>query len=236
MSAALAIFVKTPGHSPIKTRLAASIGMGDALEFYRLAARAVMQVASATSDVKCNLQPYWAVAEREALHDPAWRDAPTLWQGEGGLGERLHHTYASLQARHGRVLLLGADAPQLTPELLRAALDALDVPHTPFVLGAASDGGFWLFGGRLPVASDIWCNIAYSRADTCAQLRAALAPCGIAELPTLTDVDSAADLPVVSEALEMQTNPLSAKLELRKWLSRRGISAALPGARSALKE
>jgi glycosyltransferase A (GT-A) superfamily protein (DUF2064 family) len=45
---ALAIFVKTPGLSPVKTRLAEGIGQARAEAFYRLAVDAVAEVALAT--------------------------------------------------------------------------------------------------------------------------------------------------------------------------------------------
>ncbi|HXS73704.1 MAG TPA: DUF2064 domain-containing protein [Rhodanobacteraceae bacterium] len=217
--AALAVFVKTPGLSPVKTRLATSIGQENAIAFHRLAACAVMEVTHAARNAACDLQPYWAVAEHAALDAVCWCGAPRLWQGEGELGARLHRVYASLQARHGRALMIGADAPQLTPALLRAALAALDDPATPFVLGAAADGGFWLFGGRVPMAESIWRGVRYSHARTAGELRAALASFGaIATLPSLTDVDSAADLSALAEALDALDDPLPAQRRLRAWL------------------
>lgn len=217
MTTALAIFVKTPGLSPIKTRLAASIGARAATEFHCLAARAVAEVAGDVGDV---LQPCWAVAERTALNDPLWWGLPTLWQGEGSLGGRLHRIYSTLRAKHERVLLVGADAPQITPALVRCASNALD-HDAPFVLGEARDGGFWLFGGRAPVAREVWCNVAYSREDTCARLRAALAPHGIAELPVLCDVDCATDVPLLAKALGTLADPVPAQSELHIWLRTR---------------
>jgi len=107
MTAAVAIFVKTPGLSPVKTRLAAGVGVEAATEFHRLAAASVAGVARACGE---EIVPYWAVAEQEALDAPAWRGFPTIWQGEGGLGARLDRIYATLLLRHGRVLLIGADA------------------------------------------------------------------------------------------------------------------------------
>ena len=224
VGAALAVFVKTPGYSPIKTRLAATIGEEHALAFHRLAARAVMQVACATRDSGYNLQPYWAVAESAALQDPAWRELPILWQGDGGLGERLHHIYSALQARHRGVLLLGADAPQVTPDLLHTALRALQNPRTPFALGAACDGGFWLFGGRRRIARETWCAVTYAGEDTCRQLRHALgSPTAIAELPMLADVDSAPDLATVAKSLDVLPDPVPAQRELLDWLRARTV-------------
>ncbi|MEO6966958.1 MAG: DUF2064 domain-containing protein [Rhodanobacteraceae bacterium] len=219
MSAALAIFVKTPGHSPIKTRLAAAIGEDNAIAFYQLAVTAVAQLAARTQEPACALRAYWAVAEAAALDDPVWRALPRIAQGKGNLGARLHHVYSTLQARHGRVLLLGADAPQVTIALLRAASAALDDPATPFVLGNAHDGGFWLFGGRVPIPEAVWRGVHYSQARTADELRSALMPLGrIAQLPRLTDVDTAPDLGALADALDALPEPLPAQRALRAWL------------------
>ncbi len=217
---ALAIFVKTPGYSPIKTRLAAAIGEARASEFHRLAARAVAEVVRVASEAQGDpITPYWAVAENAALDERSWSGFPCLWQGDGDLAARLDRVYSTLQSRHGRALLIGADAPQITVDLLRAACVALDDPDTPFVLGAASDGGFWLFGGRVPVTDDVWRGVTYSKSQTASELCSALAPLGrIAELPTLTDVDHVDDLPALEDALTQLEAPLPAQQALRAWL------------------
>ena len=216
MSAVLAIFVKTPGHSPVKTRLAASIGQRRAEHFHRLAAAAVAAVARAAMP---GVQPCWAVAESDALNDPMWNALPTLWQGEGTLGARLHHVCASLQSRHGRVLLIGADAPQISAGLLRTAVDALRAPVTPFVLGRANDGGFWLFGTRQPVPEAAWLAPRYSCADTASMLIDALSSHGaIASLPMINDVDDGDDLASLIVDLKALSEPLPEQRELLAWL------------------
>lgn len=226
MTTALAIFVKTPGHSPLKTRLAATIGAPAATAFHRLAARAVAESARAARAGDPTLHAYWAVAESAALGDPLWQGLPPLWQGEGGLGARMHHVYAALLARHERVLLVGADTPQLTPALLLRARDALTDPATPFVMGEASDGGFWLFGGRVPIGRELWCGVRYSCAETALQFRAALQPLGrLAALPRLTDVDRGADLDALDDALVALPVLLPAQRELQQWLAARRVSS-----------
>lgn len=228
MSTALAIFVKTPEYSPVKTRLAAAIGEDNATAFYRLAAAAVAQVAAHAQEPERALRAHWAVAEAAAMDDPAWHALPRVEQGEGDLGSRLHHVYSTLRASNGRVLLLGADAPQLTIALLWAAIDALDDAATAFVLGEASDGGFWLFGGRMPIPESIWRGVRYSRSSTADELRTALKPLGgIASLPALTDVDSASDFGALADALDALSDPLPAQRALRAWLQ------ALPATSSA---
>ncbi len=219
MTAALAIFVKTAGLSPVKTRLAAGIGAHAAQRFHQLAAAATAEVARACEPW---LKPHWAIAEADPAAAAAWPDFASLHQGQGDLGERLHTVYARLQARHGRALLIGADAPQLTVASLRHALIALDDPNTPYVIGAATDGGFWLFGGRVSIAHEVWCGVRYSRPDTAMQLQAALQPLGtIATLPALTDVDEAADLDALEKALAALPTRVPAQDELLRWMAAR---------------
>jgi rSAM/selenodomain-associated transferase 1 len=225
MSAALAIFVKTPGFSPIKTRLAHALGEAAAIEFHRRACAAVAAVVDAAIRAGLPIAGYWAVAERAALESEEWRGLPQLWQGEGDLGARLHAVYTALQARHGTALLIGADAPQLSVVLLREALAALDNPATPFVLGPAADGGFWLFGARVPVPAPVWLSIRYSQAHTAAELGAALTMLGgIASLPMLADVDTEADLATLREALMALPQPLPQQCSLIEWLEKLGFS------------
>lgn len=219
MTAAVAIFVKTPGLSPIKTRLAAGVGVEAATEFHRLAAASVAGVAGACGE---EIAPYWAVAEQEALDAPAWRGFPAIWQGEGGLGARLDRIYATLLLRHGRVLLIGADAPQVTPDLLRAAAGAIEKLVAPHAIGASRDGGFWIFGGRAPVPVQIWEAVAYSSPDTCRQLAAALRPCGpVTRLLQLFDVDTAEDLPDLWDALCALPDATQEQRRLAAWLGAR---------------
>lgn len=213
---ALAIFVKTPGLSPIKTRLAAGIGEKDAGSFYALAIRAVEASARLAA---ADLVPCWAVAEAEAASHPLWSGFPTLAQGEGGLGDRLDHVYATLLARHGSVLMIGADSPQLTGADLQRAARSLD----PFAMGRAEDGGFWLFGGAVPIAREIWQSVPYSTEHTADRLLAAIAPWGPTRfLPSLHDVDRAEDLQSLALALESLPEPTPEQNALALWLGARG--------------
>lgn len=216
MSTGLAIFVKTPGLSALKTRLAKGIGDALAEEFHALSAAAVAEVARAAMPV---VTPCWAVAERGALQHTLWHAFPTLWQGPGTLGARMDSVYRELLLKHDRVLLIGADAPQLRAQHLHDAVNALDNPRTPLVIGPASDGGFWLFGGRTPVPSQAWRAPHYSTpsaaSDLCAELQALGA---IARLTVMTDADTADDLTDLANALDALDAPLPAQRQLREWL------------------
>ncbi|MGZ8470613.1 MAG: DUF2064 domain-containing protein [Gemmatirosa sp.] len=154
-SAALAVWVKTPGRSPTKTRLAHAIGRAAAEAFYRHAVDAVCEgVEHAVALAPDLLTPYWAVAEDDPAAWACWTGFAVVPQGAGGLGERLSTVYDALSARHRAVLFIGADAPQLEPASLVAAARAL--AGSDFVLGPAADGGFYLFGGRTPLPRDAW--------------------------------------------------------------------------------
>lgn len=223
MTTAIAIFVKTPELSPVKTRLAATIGNSAAQHFHRLACAATAEVIDACRPQLC---PYWAVAEERALASTNWRGFPRIWQGVGTLGERLHRVHAELHARHGSVLMIGADTPQVTPALLREALAQMRNPAIAYVLGPARDGGFWLFGSKHPIPATLWTGLAYSRNDTAAALRRALLGSGRLEtLPLLTDIDTAADLRDLTTALQSACTP--AQYALLQWLGQLSVDTSV---------
>lgn len=209
MKGSAAIFVKTPGLSPVKTRLAVGIGESRAIAFHLASAKAVAAVVRrAAQDL--DFIPYFAVAEAEALRSEIWSSLPTVYQGDGGLGLRLHRVYSELLTRHGHAILLGSDAPQLEADDLREAVGWISEPRDPrFVFGPARDGGFWIFGGNRPLPESHWTSIEYSRPDTGSHLLAKTRPLGaIRTLRVLQDADQAEDLPGLSLALAGLARPL----------------------------
>lgn len=216
MRPALAIFTKTPGLSPVKTRLADAIGTDAAVHFQRLAAAATAEVAAACAEA---VQPYWAVAEDDPRADAAWPDFPRIRQGPGGLGDRLHRVHDTLQARHGAALMIGTDIPQIDPALVRSAAERLARPGTDYVLGPARDGGFWLFGSTRPVEAQTWLAVPYSTSGAAEALsRNLTAGARLQRLPALTDVDSAEDLAALASALARLASPTPGQRELGRWL------------------
>jgi uncharacterized protein len=214
MSGGAAIFVKTPGLSPLKTRLAAGLGTPAAEAWYRLAAGAVAAVLSRVGGVR----PYWAVAEPAASAGGAWPDLPLLEQGEGELGARMGRVHAALLERHDFALLLGADTPQLDPTMLVEATDWLSADEPRFVMGPARDGGFWLLGAnRNPDPAD-WLRSPCGTRDTARGFRAAMARHGAWHcLPELTDVDEAGDLEPMLAELAALAHPLPEQARLAGW-------------------
>lgn len=228
---AAAVFVKTPGRSPVKTRLAATLGQAAAERLHRAGADAVAAVLQAAGPT---LQPLFAVAEPDGFGE--WPRLPCIAQGEGGLGERLHRVQASLLRDHHGVLLLGADSPQLEVVQLHAARDWLHSPGPRIVFGAAADGGFWILGANMAIEAEVWTGIDYSRPGTgAALLEAAGARAAVLHLPTLCDLDTAADIAPVLSALQALPAPLPEQVTVRTLLHEAATpraDAARPAARA----
>ena len=218
---ALAIFAKTPGRTPAKTRLAAGIGVEAAEAFYRASLDATAAIVD-TAAARGPIDVIWALAEPDAARDPLWTGRRTIGQGTGGLGERLHTVYSRLIAERPAVLLIGCDSPHHSPAQFLAPASALRNEDEPadFRLGRCSDGGYWLLGGRRPIPRAAFLSVNYSAPTTAAETAAVLAPLGeIAEEPTSFDVDDAADLPRLRAALEALDKPLEAQRALLDRLS-----------------
>lgn len=215
MSIGLAIMVKTPGHSSVKTRLAADTSVEFADEWHRRAADCVARVSRNCA----RLAPYWAVAERSAAGDTLWNELPVLLQDEGSLGERMASVHAQLMQRHSGGILIGADAPQLTADLLDEAAQWLAHDEPRLVIGPARDGGFWLFGANRQLPLSAWTTTPYSRSDTEAVFRHAMRGHGDwLELPALTDLDRLTDIKAVVAELGALAQPTAAQVGLVAWL------------------
>lgn len=214
MNGGVAIFVKTPGLSPVKTRLAAGIGTAAAERWHRLAADAVAEVVEPLA----GLSAYWAVAEDLDRAGGAWPGLALLAQGEGDLGPRMGRVHAALLERHDFALLLGADTPQLDPAYLVEAMDWLGAAVPRLVMGPARDGGFWLLGGnRNPHPSD-WIQSPCGRDDTARGFLAAMRAHGAwLHLPPLTDVDEAADFDAMLAEFERLARPRPKQLRMAEW-------------------
>ena len=85
MKGALAVFVKTPELSPVKTRLAASLGKAAAVAVY---AECLGLSADMMRELPADVKPFWAVGELVGLKSKRWGEFPVIFTGEGTLGDR----------------------------------------------------------------------------------------------------------------------------------------------------
>lgn len=210
---ALAVFVKTPGLSPLKTRLGASIGSDNAEMFHKLSCLAIQECLSHVPSIS----PFWAIAESAGLNHLMWKSFPTIHQGDGTLGERLHFVFSKLKKTHDFVMVMGADSPQITSDLLTLATQAhVDFDH---VLGPTEDGGYYLYGGKVPLPKEAWLNVPYSTTDTSTVFLNNLSTFGKTfKLPTLFDVDTIEDLHSFSKLVDRQHIFTKSQLELLAWV------------------
>ncbi|MBA2767521.1 MAG: DUF2064 domain-containing protein [Sporichthyaceae bacterium] len=93
------------------------------------------------------------------------------------------------------------DTPQITAAHLARAGEQLAAPGVDAVLGVADDGGFWALG-LLRWVTGLFAGVGMSRSDTAENqlIRLRTAGLRVGFLPTLRDVDTAADAAAVAEA------------------------------------
>ncbi len=215
---AIAIFVKSPGISPVKTRLANSLGAVQAVHLYRLCTTAARAVAQAAE-----IGPvYWALAESSPQATAQWQgEIELIEQGGGDLGERMSRVMSAMVERHGSGVLLGGDSPQLEAEQLRKAADWLEDPVRRNVIGPARDGGFWIVGTNHTVPIKRWTRVTYSRPDTLEKFMQSMGNGSEwLKLPTLTDLDTAEDLAPVATELQNLHHPLPSQMTVLETLER----------------
>jgi uncharacterized protein len=210
----MAVFVKTPALSPVKTRLAKEKGSDFAIRFYEASLEVITELGERLR--KAGITPYWALAEPSHPAQARWQHFKAIHQGTGELGHRLHRVYLQLVTTHRVGILIGADSPQLDVSDFQLALQRL-LTHD-FVIGPARDGGFYLFAGKKRVPESVWGQVQYSTSGTADQLIALLKPLGsVALLPVRTDVDEPQDLFVLREELAKKSTIKPTDAQKRLW-------------------
>jgi uncharacterized protein len=194
MTTALAIFVKTPELSPVKTRLAKDIGKESAIRLYESFIDIIEKKIKYLTKDKAHIIPYFAIAEKEGLSNHRWQAFDKIHTGNGDLGERLHNVYSSLLKRHDEVVIIGSDSPQISSKIITKAVISIK-KNNNFVIGPAKDGGFYLFAGNKEIPKELWMDVVYSKDTTMTDLVEKLEPISKIEfLETLVDIDQLDDL------------------------------------------
>lgn len=216
----LVCFVKTPGFTPFKTRLARTSTRELADEFY-LASLAIVRELFDTLKSE-GIRPVFAVSEKECLSHELWEGYETVWQGEGenGLGDRLAQVDAKVSRDSEKVLFMGADSPAVRACHILSAIKSLDKHE--YCLGPTEDGGFWIYGGTKQLPSSVWNSVPYSVENTAATLLERLKEIGSASLlEKMRDVDVAEDLLFLyGDFSERESSLSAAQQKMRKLLSK----------------
>lgn len=202
----LLIFTRFPTPGRAKTRLAAAIGAEAAARWQRR----LTETTLATARTFLAANPEQGACEICFTGAPlaafrAWLGPDLRYrrQVSGDLGRRLGRAIVQAAAGGGRrqpadepkgLLVIGADAPDLTVQHLEQASAALQ--NHDLVLGPAHDGGYYLLGLRRP-QPELFQGIAWGGGQVLAQTRASARRLGlrVALLPPLADIDRPDDLP-----------------------------------------
>jgi glycosyltransferase A (GT-A) superfamily protein (DUF2064 family) len=140
VTARIVVMAKAPVAGRSKTRLCPPLTPDLAA---RVAEAALADTLAAVLTVPGGGQPVLALDGAPGPWLPPGFDV--ISQRGGGLDERLA---AAMDDAGCPALLIGMDTPQVTPVLLRMALDQLAAPEAGAVLGLTADGGWWALGLR----------------------------------------------------------------------------------------
>lgn len=147
--ACVLLFVKSPAHVPVKSRLAEAVDEEMARELYRNFVLDIMETLSgitAKSGAATTVCVYPPEAERE-MQTWLGGDRRYLPQEGNNLGERMRNAFLrSFSDGYRRAILIGSDAPDLTGEIITEGLACLE--DRDAVIGPAHDGGYYLIGFR----------------------------------------------------------------------------------------
>lgn len=203
---AIAIFVKTPGLSRVKTRLGHKVGELKAKKFYELSLSKIkFEINELNKSLGHDkLDVYWAIAEPlNPFHTLYWKDFNFIHQKGNELGARISSVYNQLiNVGYEKVVLMGGDSPQLTSEDYKHWCSA-KVKGKQVIMGPANDGGFYTFIGSAPISPKLWENVNYSQPTTCQQLDKQLSDDGFSVfyLNKQMDIDFYEDLEPLKSAL-----------------------------------
>lgn len=191
----LILFTRYPEAGQTKTRLIPVLGAEGAADFQRhMTERLVGQVKKFQEQRAVSFAVRFAGGDaavmRQWLGDLG-RYAPQ--QGEN-LGARLQQAFSAAFAEgFQKVVVIGADCPALSPQILAEAFCLLE--KNDVVLGPARDGGYYLVGLRAPHA-ELFTQVAWGTGDVLAQTieNASRIHLSVKLLEPLADVDRPEDL------------------------------------------
>ncbi len=170
---ALVVMARWPAAGRCKRRLATNLGIVRAASIQARLSKHTLRVANNLAN-RGLVELQLAITGLAPKASKRWgldQGVSTVeHQGKGSLGERMRRQVLRAQQRHHpqtikgcNTLLIGTDLPNLCERDLLQALEALQ--EHEFVLGPATDGGYWLLGlsGRLvqPVTRWPFCGIPW---------------------------------------------------------------------------
>jgi rSAM/selenodomain-associated transferase 1 len=220
----LLIMAKYPAPGRVKTRLAAEVGDQPACDLYRAFLEDIARRLTAAS-----WSLTWAMTPPRSTLRDILGDSPARYVDQRGndLGTRMFHAFAdSFQAGAGRVVMIGADTPQLSPSDIRDAF-ALLRDGADVVLVPSRDGGYCLVALREP--HDLFSSVEMGTPHVLATTRDLCRSRGLdrRELPARYDIDTLADVRALAAEIDRIGDLRATRRVLGQWI-RNGILDA-PG-------
>lgn len=186
----LLIFVKHPVPGKVKTRLGATLGHKTAVAVYQ---QLLEYTCSISESVKADKAIWYG---NDFPEEDLWSKAgyPRFGQEGDDLGARMQQAFEwGFAQAYKKIQIIGSDCASLTSEIINEGFSILD--RHDFVIGPAEDGGYYLLGMNTPYyavfRSRKW-STPQVLADTVEDLR--MGGKNFLCLPTLSDVDTEADL------------------------------------------
>lgn len=144
----LIIFTRYPEPGKTKTRLIPALGADGAAELQRRMTELTLQKAAQTRmSRRIRLEISYEGGSEFLMQRWLGEHLTFRSQGKGDLGERMRRAFRrAFRAGAQRVVIIGTDCPDLTPDILEMAFDALQ--RSDIVIGPANDGGYYLIGLR----------------------------------------------------------------------------------------
>lgn len=195
MNQLLIIFLKSPQKGKVKTRLAKSIGQEKALALYTHLVNHTIKIGQ---NPKWTTQLHFANSEP---HLPNPFQAKTYTQNGINLGERMFNSIRRGLLLSNKVVLIGADIPRISTQIIEQAFMSLD--KTDVVFGPSVDGGYYLIGMKKPL-HQIFQLSAWSHKQVLNESMSLAKQNNLSYscIQTLMDVDLVEDLSHFSELLK----------------------------------
>lgn len=193
---AVALMAKFPAMGMVKTRLARKIGKEAALVVYNKLLDNAVQVINRLDKLRYLACVFVTPAEKTNEFAKLFSRVDHYFHQEGDdLGLRMSNAIEVLLSQKNirQAILIGADIPEISGEILIKARDILN--DSDIVLGPTIDGGYYLIGmGRtIPelFKGPVWgANTVLEKTNHLAQENGI----SVGLLPTLRDLDKESDL------------------------------------------
>jgi len=212
---AVGLMAKYPELGKVKTRLAAQIGDPGALRVYTQLLQLIVEKIRRFDSERFQTTIFVAQSKMVEKFRSQYPGAHQYEkQISGDLGERMQSALRRLIARKGikRAVLIGADIPDLSVELIEKGAEALK--RCDVVFGPTHDGGYYLIGMNRLIP-ELFKGIDWGTKTVLAESRRCVKQLGLKDrlLEKLSDLDSLQDIHQISPDNQLIIDTLGTYLD-----------------------